>query len=231
MLFASVSGCSCRWVSLSLTVAFPPISSRFKDTFVNIVGHRVAERSLQLGSLHAAPEALRFGLVDELVAEEKLQEKAAAVMAQWLALPGKCGISSRGRRDLISVGRTGTGAGTCETRNSFHLKGRCGWLGDRKAQHSGPSSLGLMKMGLPLPLNGRTPSWACRAHGSSSARPASPAEAIWRCLSSRQKLHLCVCQQRCYPRKAAMELRERAGRECVGGCQSTFVVWIDLSLC
>ncbi|NWH16438.1 ECI1 isomerase, partial [Grus americana] len=59
----------------------------FKDTFVNIVGHRVAERSLQLGSLHAAPEALRFGLVDELVAEEKLQEKAAAVMAQWLALP------------------------------------------------------------------------------------------------------------------------------------------------
>ncbi|XP_075371254.1 enoyl-CoA delta isomerase 1, mitochondrial [Mycteria americana] len=59
----------------------------FKDTFVNVVGHRVAERSLQLGSLHTAPEAHRVGLVDELVPEEKLQEKAAAVMAQWLALP------------------------------------------------------------------------------------------------------------------------------------------------
>ncbi|NXX81655.1 ECI1 isomerase, partial [Urocolius indicus] len=59
----------------------------FKDTFVNVVGHRVAERALQLGYLFPAPEAQRFGLVDELVPEEKLQEKAAAVMAQWLALP------------------------------------------------------------------------------------------------------------------------------------------------
>ncbi|NXW55817.1 ECI1 isomerase, partial [Eurystomus gularis] len=59
----------------------------FKDTFVNIVGHRVAECSLQLGSLYPAPEAHKIGLVDELVPEEKLQEKAAAVMAQWLALP------------------------------------------------------------------------------------------------------------------------------------------------
>ncbi|XP_074775703.1 enoyl-CoA delta isomerase 1, mitochondrial [Athene noctua] len=59
----------------------------FKDTFVNTVGHRVAERSLQLGSLHSASEAHRLGLVDELVPEVKLQEKAAAVMAQWLALP------------------------------------------------------------------------------------------------------------------------------------------------
>ncbi|NXM53774.1 ECI1 isomerase, partial [Illadopsis cleaveri] len=59
----------------------------FKDTFVNTVGHRIAERSLQLGSLYPAPEAHKLGLVDELVPEEKLLEKAAAVMAQWLALP------------------------------------------------------------------------------------------------------------------------------------------------
>jgi len=63
---------------------------------VNVVGHRVAECSLQLGSLHPAPEAHRLGLVDELVPEEKLQEKAAAVMAQWLALPGKGSTSGRG---------------------------------------------------------------------------------------------------------------------------------------
>ncbi|XP_035195701.1 enoyl-CoA delta isomerase 1, mitochondrial [Oxyura jamaicensis] len=59
----------------------------FKDTFVSVVGHRVAERSLQLGSLHSAPEAHRIGLVDELVPEEKLKERATAVMQQWLALP------------------------------------------------------------------------------------------------------------------------------------------------
>ncbi|NWU92354.1 ECI1 isomerase, partial [Upupa epops] len=59
----------------------------FKDTFVNTVGHRIAERSLQLGSLHPPSEALKIGLVDELVPEEKLHERAAAVMAQWLALP------------------------------------------------------------------------------------------------------------------------------------------------
>ena len=63
---------------------------------MNVVGHRVAECSLQLGSLHPAPEAHRLGLVDELVPEEKLQEKAAAVMAQWLALPGKGSTSGRG---------------------------------------------------------------------------------------------------------------------------------------
>ncbi|XP_064009497.1 enoyl-CoA delta isomerase 1, mitochondrial [Pogoniulus pusillus] len=59
----------------------------FKDTFVNVVGYRVAERSLQLGTLYPAPEAHKIGLVDELVPEEKLQERALAVMAQWLALP------------------------------------------------------------------------------------------------------------------------------------------------
>ncbi|NXJ09401.1 ECI1 isomerase, partial [Odontophorus gujanensis] len=59
----------------------------FKDTFVNTVGHRVAERSLQLGLLHSVTEAHQIGLVDEVVPEEKLQEKAAAVVAQWLALP------------------------------------------------------------------------------------------------------------------------------------------------
>lgn len=157
---------------------------------MNVVGHRVAERSLQLGSLHPAPEAHKFGVVDELVPEEKLQEKAAAVMAQWLALPGKGGTSGRGTGDLIWVGRTGTGAGTWELRNSFHLKGRCGWLGGGKAQHSGPGSLGLAEMGLPVAPRGRTLRWVRRACGSSSACPASPAESILRCLSSRDKLNV-----------------------------------------
>lgn len=93
---------------------------------MNVVGYRVAERSLQLGTLYPAPEAHKIGLVDELVPEEKLQERALAVMAQWLALPGKASSSGRERGDLIWVGRASTGAGAWEICSSGDLKGRCG---------------------------------------------------------------------------------------------------------
>ncbi|XP_067407254.1 enoyl-CoA delta isomerase 1, mitochondrial isoform X2 [Emydura macquarii macquarii] len=59
----------------------------FKDTMVNTIGNRAAERSLQLGLLYSPPEAHKIGLVDQLVPEEKLQSTAAAVMSQWLAIP------------------------------------------------------------------------------------------------------------------------------------------------
>lgn len=103
---------------LSLSMAFPPISRRFKDTFVNVVGHRIAERSLQLGSLHPAPEAHKLGLVDELVPEEKLMEKAAAVMAQWLALPGK--PLAEAERTWEGVGGTDAWAGAWELCDIVH---------------------------------------------------------------------------------------------------------------
>lgn len=61
---------------------------RFRDTLLKTVGHRAAEHSLQLGLLHSPQEALKIGLVDELVPEEKIQARAAEVMAQWLAVPG-----------------------------------------------------------------------------------------------------------------------------------------------
>ncbi|XP_062999277.1 enoyl-CoA delta isomerase 1, mitochondrial isoform X1 [Elgaria multicarinata webbii] len=59
----------------------------FKDTMVNTVGHRATERSLQLGLLYPPPDALRVGLVDEVVPEGKVQAVAAEAMAQWLAIP------------------------------------------------------------------------------------------------------------------------------------------------
>ncbi|KAF7242960.1 Enoyl-CoA delta isomerase 1, mitochondrial [Varanus komodoensis] len=59
----------------------------FKDTALNTVGHRATELSLQLGLLHSGPEALRIGLVDELVPEEKVLQAAAKAMGQWLAVP------------------------------------------------------------------------------------------------------------------------------------------------
>lgn len=107
--------------------AFPPISSRFKDTFVNVVGHRVAESSLQLGSLHPAPEAHRIGLVDELVPEEKLKDRATAVMQQWLALPGKGGtswaVTECRNGDLTRVGGPGIEAGSCVSVGTGGVRG------------------------------------------------------------------------------------------------------------
>ncbi|XP_068100447.1 enoyl-CoA delta isomerase 1, mitochondrial isoform X2 [Hyperolius riggenbachi] len=59
----------------------------FKDTMVNIVGYRVAERSLQLGQMYSSPDALKNGLVDQLVPEDKVLSTAAAAMAQWFSVP------------------------------------------------------------------------------------------------------------------------------------------------
>ncbi|XP_061456069.1 enoyl-CoA delta isomerase 1, mitochondrial [Rhineura floridana] len=59
----------------------------FKETMTNTIGHRATERSLQMGFLYSAPDALRVGIVDELVPEEKIQNVAAEVMTQWLAIP------------------------------------------------------------------------------------------------------------------------------------------------
>ncbi|XP_077130741.1 enoyl-CoA delta isomerase 1, mitochondrial [Ranitomeya variabilis] len=59
----------------------------FKETMVNTVGNRVTEQSLQLGQMYPAPDALKIGLVDKLVPEEKVQSTAVAAMSQWLAVP------------------------------------------------------------------------------------------------------------------------------------------------
>ncbi|XP_053327160.1 enoyl-CoA delta isomerase 1, mitochondrial [Spea bombifrons] len=59
----------------------------FKDTMTNLVGHRVTEQSLQLGQMYPAPEALRVGLVDQLVPEDKILSTASSVMTQWLSVP------------------------------------------------------------------------------------------------------------------------------------------------
>ncbi|XP_077618755.1 enoyl-CoA delta isomerase 1, mitochondrial [Crocuta crocuta] len=59
----------------------------FKDTFVNTVGHRTAERALQLGLLLPPAEALQLGFVDQVVPEDQVQSAALSAMTQWLAIP------------------------------------------------------------------------------------------------------------------------------------------------
>ncbi|KAM4026175.1 enoyl-CoA delta isomerase 1, mitochondrial [Anomaloglossus baeobatrachus] len=59
----------------------------FKETMVNTIGNRATEQSLQLGQMYPAPDALKIGLVDKLVPEDKVQSTAAAAMSQWFAVP------------------------------------------------------------------------------------------------------------------------------------------------
>ncbi|XP_029914854.1 enoyl-CoA delta isomerase 1, mitochondrial [Myripristis murdjan] len=59
----------------------------FKDTMVSTVGHRTTEVALELGLLYSAPEALRVGLVDQLVPEDQVLQTATDTMAKWLAIP------------------------------------------------------------------------------------------------------------------------------------------------
>ncbi|KAJ8251113.1 hypothetical protein GJAV_G00217430 [Gymnothorax javanicus] len=59
----------------------------FKDTFVNTIGLRASELALQLGLLYSSQDALRIGLVDQLVPEDKVMSTATETMAKWFAIP------------------------------------------------------------------------------------------------------------------------------------------------
>lgn len=59
----------------------------FKDTMLNTIGHRATERALQLGTLFPPAEALRVGLVDQVVPEDQVQSAALAALTRWLAVP------------------------------------------------------------------------------------------------------------------------------------------------
>lgn len=61
---------------------------RFKDTMANTVGHRTTEMALQLGLLYSPSEALKVGLVDQLVPEDQILSTATQTMTRWLAIPG-----------------------------------------------------------------------------------------------------------------------------------------------
>ncbi|XP_017294567.1 enoyl-CoA delta isomerase 1, mitochondrial [Kryptolebias marmoratus] len=59
----------------------------FKDTLLNTVGHRNTEIALQLGLLYKPSDALKIGLVDQLVPEDQLLATATQTMSKWLAIP------------------------------------------------------------------------------------------------------------------------------------------------
>merc|ERR1711915_175755 len=61
----------------------------FIDTMVNVIGQRESERALQLGHLYSGEEALKVGLIDELVKPEEMEERVQKTLAQWLKVPPK----------------------------------------------------------------------------------------------------------------------------------------------
>merc|ERR1711970_1651505 len=61
----------------------------FIDTMVNVIGQRESERALQLGHLYSGEEALKVGLIDELVAPAEMEERVQVQLKQWLKVPPK----------------------------------------------------------------------------------------------------------------------------------------------
>ena len=59
----------------------------FRDTFINTVGHREAERALQLGLLYTPEEALKIKLVDEIAEPSTLMLRAEEEMQNWCKIP------------------------------------------------------------------------------------------------------------------------------------------------
>ncbi|XP_069502914.1 enoyl-CoA delta isomerase 1, mitochondrial-like [Ambystoma mexicanum] len=59
----------------------------FKDTMLNTLGNRETEKALQLGLMYSPQEALKAGMVDQLVPEDKVLAAASSAMSTWLAIP------------------------------------------------------------------------------------------------------------------------------------------------
>jgi Delta3-Delta2-enoyl-CoA isomerase len=54
----------------------------------NVIGHRESERALQIGRLYSSEEALKVGLVDEVVPESDVVQHAKDELNKWLQVPG-----------------------------------------------------------------------------------------------------------------------------------------------
>jgi 3,2-trans-enoyl-CoA isomerase len=59
----------------------------FVDIMANTIGHRQAEKALQLGTLFTPDEALRIGLVDQLADEATILDSAKQTVTKWLKIP------------------------------------------------------------------------------------------------------------------------------------------------
>ena len=80
-----------------------PPPHRFKETMVNVIGFREAEKALQLGTLYTGAQALRVGLVDELVPAHSLKEACAKQAKIWASIPGMYSSGGGGGGIVVRV--------------------------------------------------------------------------------------------------------------------------------
>ncbi|DBA04761.1 TPA: hypothetical protein N0F65_004398 [Lagenidium giganteum] len=67
----------------------------FRDTLVNTIGHREAEKMLGLGLQVDATKGKAIGLVDEAVPLEEVFPRAEAAIERWLAIPDTARVKSK----------------------------------------------------------------------------------------------------------------------------------------
>lgn len=59
-----------------------------RETVTRLIGPKESERMFILGKVHKAPEALKLGLVDEIVPQnESVDQRAVEVMKEWVKIP------------------------------------------------------------------------------------------------------------------------------------------------
>jgi len=72
--------------------------------FISVVGHRNAEKYLTLGTLLKPQDALKVGMIDEVVPAEELMSSAAKEMEKWLKIPelGRVKTKELLRREYVN---------------------------------------------------------------------------------------------------------------------------------
>ena len=58
-----------------------------RDTMINTIGHREAEKALQFGLLFSPEQALEIKLIDEIAGQDELISKAEKKVEEWLKIP------------------------------------------------------------------------------------------------------------------------------------------------
>lgn len=61
------------------------------DCMRNVIGQRQTEKALQLGMMYSCDDALRVGLVDEVVSESETLDAAKHQLASWIKVPREFG--------------------------------------------------------------------------------------------------------------------------------------------
>lgn len=75
-----------------LGIVAPPFLAR---QYVDTLGARQAALGLSLGTLYGPEEALRIGLVDQLVPVTKVREAATATAVQWAQIPSTARVATK----------------------------------------------------------------------------------------------------------------------------------------